>query len=154
MPGQEEVQKVIEQLYILGFEKNLGDMELVKKVVVNSGHVDITLASASMGEDTKEKIRKTVTIAASKVAGVNSVDVEFVAATEGVNNVKNVIAIMSGKGGVGKTTTTVAVGEILAQEYNKKVLIVDLDPQTNATVMLIDEIKYKQKKRNKKQKKN
>lgn len=50
-----------------------------------------------------------------------------------------VISFINLKGGVGKTTTTVAVGEILAQEFNKKVLIVDLDPQTNATAMLIDE---------------
>ena len=126
MPGQEEVQKVIEQLYILGFEKNLGDMDLVKKVVVNSGHVDVTLASASMGEDTKEKIRKTVTIAASKVAGVNSVDVEFVAATEGVNNVKNVIAIMSGKGGVGKSLVS-SLTAVALRRAGREVGIMDAD---------------------------
>ena len=126
MPGQEEVQKVIEQLYILGFEKNLGDMDLVKKVVVNSGHVDVTLASASMGEDTKEKIRKTVTIAASKVAGVNSVDVEFVAATEGINNVKNVIAIMSGKGGVGKSLVS-SLTAVALRRAGREVGIMDAD---------------------------
>jgi len=48
-----------------------------------------------------------------------------------------VISTINLKGGVAKTTTTVALGEFLSGEFNKKVLIVDLDPQTNATVMLI-----------------
>ena len=50
-----------------------------------------------------------------------------------------VISTINLKGGVGKTTMTVALGEFLAMEHNKRVLIIDLDPQTNATVTLIDE---------------
>lgn len=48
-----------------------------------------------------------------------------------------VISTINLKGGVAKTTITVALGEFLAAEFKKKVLIIDLDPQTNATVMLI-----------------
>lgn len=50
-----------------------------------------------------------------------------------------VISFINLKGGVGKTTTAVAVAELLAQEERKHVLLVDLDPQTNATVTLITE---------------
>jgi len=55
-----------------------------------------------------------------------------------------VICTINLKGGVGKTTTTVAVGEIMAQAFCKKVLIIDLDPQTNATTMLIGEQKWQE----------
>lgn len=55
----------------------------------------------------------------------------------------NVIAMINLKGGVGKTTTSVAVAEFLAAHYDKRVLVIDLDPQTNATVMLIGEEKWK-----------
>ena len=48
------------------------------------------------------------------------------------------------KGGVGKTTTAVAMAEFMSAEMYKRVLVIDLDPQTNATVMLIGENKWRE----------
>lgn len=48
-----------------------------------------------------------------------------------------VISFINMKGGVAKTTSSVEIASILAKEHNKKVLIIDLDPQTNATLSLI-----------------
>lgn len=45
------------------------------------------------------------------------------------------ISFINYKGGVGKTTTTYHVGCCLAQYHNKKVLLVDIDPQTNLTFL-------------------
>lgn len=53
-----------------------------------------------------------------------------------------VVSTINLKGGVGKTTASVALGETLACEFGKKVLLIDLDPQTNATIMLIGEDRW------------
>jgi len=52
------------------------------------------------------------------------------------------IATINLKGGVAKTTTTVGLAYVLSIVHKKKVLVVDLDPQTNATVMLIGDTKW------------
>lgn len=54
----------------------------------------------------------------------------------------HVIATINLKGGVGKTTTTAAVAEVLSGEFHKKVLAIDLDPQTNLTTMLIGDQRW------------
>lgn len=55
-----------------------------------------------------------------------------------------VISMINLKGGVAKTTTTVATAQMLDVEFKKRVLVVDLDPQTNATVMLIGDKRWRE----------
>lgn len=54
----------------------------------------------------------------------------------------HVISTINLKGGVGKTTTTVALAETFSASMGKRVLVIDLDPQTNATLMLIGEDRW------------
>ena len=55
-----------------------------------------------------------------------------------------IIAMINLKGEVAKTTTTFATALIMAGQFGKRVLVIDLDPQTNITVMLIGEDRWKE----------
>ena len=57
----------------------------------------------------------------------------------------HVVSFINLKGGVGKTTTCVGVAEMLASDWahGQNVLVIDLDPQTNATTMLIGEKRWR-----------
>ncbi|HEY7833904.1 MAG TPA: ParA family protein [Ktedonobacterales bacterium] len=56
-----------------------------------------------------------------------------------------VTSVINLKGGVGKTTMTIALAHYLAGEHNKRVLVVDLDPQTNATIALVTERRWRER---------
>lgn len=56
-----------------------------------------------------------------------------------------VLSLINLKGGVGKTTVALALADILAYEYQYKVLVIDLDPQTNVTVSLIDQNEWQER---------
>lgn len=53
-----------------------------------------------------------------------------------------VIATISLKGGVGKTTVTAGVAEFLAGEFGRSVLLVDLDSQINLTTMFLGDARW------------
>lgn len=50
-----------------------------------------------------------------------------------------VISFINMKGGVGKTTLCIGIGDYLANYCDKKILFIDLDPQFNTTQSLVNE---------------
>ncbi len=53
-----------------------------------------------------------------------------------------VLSLNLQKGGVSKTTSTVAIAYLLSQEHNKKVLCIDFDSQGNSTYILTQQSPY------------
>lgn len=49
------------------------------------------------------------------------------------------VAVINMKGGVGKTTLTYNLTDQLVRDKGKNVLLIDLDPQANATIISVDE---------------
>lgn len=54
------------------------------------------------------------------------------------------ISFINMKGGVAKTTSVVEIATLLATEHSKSVLVIDLDPQTNATFSFISISEWEQ----------
>jgi chromosome partitioning protein len=64
--------------------------------------------------------------------------------------VSRVVSVLNMKGGVGKTTICLNLGYALAKEKKKKVLIVDFDPQANASGGLLTFDQYEKHRENRK----
>lgn len=56
----------------------------------------------------------------------------------------HVISLINMKGGVGKTTTSVNLAADLVKYFRMNVLLIDLDPQTNATFSLMNSDKWEE----------
>jgi chromosome partitioning protein len=56
-----------------------------------------------------------------------------------------IVSTINLKGGTGKTLMTVALAEFLSEEEKCRVLVIDVDPQTNATVSLISQQDWDQR---------
>lgn len=58
-----------------------------------------------------------------------------------------VVSLLSVKGGVGKTTLTLALSDYLTSVYRKRVLLIDLDPQTDLTMACISGARWAERDR-------
>lgn len=130
-------------------QKSLVDLNMIRDVRVNDGQVSFTLVLTTPACPLREFIVEDCERAVKTLPGVESVSVTVTAETPhqkslpdrtGIDGVKNIIAISSGKGGVGKSTVAVNVAVALAQA-GAKVGLIDADiygPNTPTMLGLTD----------------
>lgn len=114
--------------------KDLVSLKMVENIKIDGGKVRLTIVLTTPACPLKSKIEKEVRQAVSAVPGVETVEIDMTARvpSDGRDRealslpVKNVVAIASGKGGVGKSTVAVNVAVILAQK-GAKVGLLDAD---------------------------
>jgi len=126
MITEEQVKQTLEDVLVPGAMRSLVKLNLVRQVTVADQKVDITLASAALDPNAEDWIKSKISSAVGQL-GVNQTNVNFVpAAPKEVNDVGLVIAVMSGKGGVGKSLVSALLGIALARQ-GKEVGILDAD---------------------------
>lgn len=117
MPTQEQITKILEDILVPGVARSLDKMNLVRDVKITDHKVDISLASAALASETEAWLSDRIKETVGKLKGVDELNVNFtVGKPSDINKVKHVIAVMSGKGGVGKSL----VSSLVAIALNRK----------------------------------
>ncbi len=122
MATEAQVRKALEGVMDPELHRSLIDLGMVRHVRITKGEVSVTLALTTLACPLKERIVGDVNAAVRALDGVTGVDVELSemtdeekrrigigvpqqekGAVEDLNDIRRVIAVMSGKGGVGKS---------------------------------------------------
>jgi len=125
--AEEQVQRALEQVIVPGVMRSLVQMNLVRGIEVKDGKAKIVLASTAIPSDAQDWLRSKVVIAIRELPEVKEVAVELVEAKpKELNQIQDVIAVMSGKGGVGKSLVASLLATSFARE-GKGVGVLDAD---------------------------
>lgn len=150
--GREDVMKKLEEVTYPGFSRNIVSFGMVGEVRVNDGDIQVELRISSSDEEKKQHVTQQVRDLLKSEDGVSNVSVSLVDPIEQgdgpspggsqqapgqsagdpwadhhkLPNVKHVIAIASGKGGVGKSTVAANLAAGL-KEQGCKTGLLDLD---------------------------
>ncbi|MGB7086266.1 MAG: Mrp/NBP35 family ATP-binding protein [Phormidesmis sp.] len=120
----ESVLEVLKPVQDPELQKSLVALNMIRNVKVDGGDVSFTLVLTTPACPLREFIVEDCEKAVRTLPGVEKVDVEVTAETPqqkalpdrtGIDGVKNILAVTSGKGGVGKSTVAVNIAVALAK---------------------------------------
>ncbi|MGD2108815.1 MAG: Mrp/NBP35 family ATP-binding protein [Phycisphaerae bacterium] len=116
--NEQEVVRALGTVQDPELHKDLVTLNMVKGIAIDGGTVRVQIELTTPACPLKDKIGGDVEAALKRVTGVEGVEVEWTAQAQGsgqptaqpstpLPNVKNVVAVGAGKGGVGKSTAAV-----------------------------------------------
>lgn len=127
MPIEEQLRQNLDEILVPGVMRSLVKLNLVREVNITDHKVDITLATAALNPNTQEWLKSKIIEVTTALPGIIEANVTLEQARpKDINDVRYVIAVMSGKGGVGKSLVSALLGIALARQ-GKETGILDAD---------------------------
>jgi ATP-binding protein involved in chromosome partitioning len=134
---EQEVLAQLRKVIDPDLHKDLVTLNMIKKVVIEGSHVSFTVELTTPACPLKEEIENMCREAVGEIPGVEEISIEMTAnvranlgkgvpTQQPLPGVKNIVAIASGKGGVGKSTVSANIACALAQ-MGAKVGLMDAD---------------------------
>jgi Mrp family chromosome partitioning ATPase len=122
-----KLQEALDKVLVPGIMRSLVQMNLVRSAEVNEGKAKVTLASTAIPAQHHKLLQDQAGAAVSQLAGVEEVTVDLVEVKpKELNQIEKIIAVMSGKGGVGKSLVASLLATSFARE-GKDVGVLDAD---------------------------
>lgn len=107
MATEQQVRERLDGILVPGVMRSLTKMNLIRGVAISDHKVKVRLASTALYDAALDWVKGKVEVTLKELPDVKEVETEFVEAKPSeVNDIKNVVAVMSGKGGVGKSLVT------------------------------------------------
>ena len=126
------VMKYLENVYDPELKKDLVSLNMIKDVKIDDKDVTITVELTTPACPLKDKMKNDIIEEVKKIEEIENIHVEFTAKPKQndtkikLDNIKYVIGVGSGKGGVGKSTVAANIALNLAKNGDK-VGLLDLD---------------------------
>jgi len=127
MLKEKQIRDELKQVLVPGVKRSITDMNLIREVAITEKTINISLATTGLNESAQNLIQTKSRDIIEKLPGSNGLQITFInARAEELNKIGHIIAVMSGKGGVGKSLVS-GLTAIALKRQGYEVGIMDAD---------------------------